>query len=132
MASLRNRQRLALLLTLGLFAAAAGVSWVGVRAAWIPVRVPTGEQARRMAGSDVRLPYDDIELPLGPHAQTFQTACVICHSPRLALNQPALSREKWTEVVHKMVATYGAPIIPADERQIVEYLVAVQAGRGDR
>ena len=94
--------------------------------------MPTDEQTRRIAGSTVLLPYDDVELPSGPHVQTFQTACVICHSPRLALNQPTLSQEKWTEVVHKMVAVYGEPIVPADERLIVEYIVAVQAGRGDR
>jgi hypothetical protein len=38
-------------------------------------------------------------------------------------NQPAFPRGKWTEVVHKMVTAYGAPIAPVQEAEIVDYLM---------
>ncbi len=60
-------------------------------------------------------PAWDIELPEGPHRDEFQTSCLICHSARLPLGQPPFDREKWAEIVHKMVAVYGAPMTPEDE-----------------
>ncbi len=36
---------------------------------------------------------------------------------------------KWHEVVHKMVAVYGAPITSEDEVKVATYLVAAQATR---
>ena len=45
----------------------------------------------------------------GPHRDEFQTSCLICHSARLPFGQPPFGREKWAEIVHKMVAVYGAP-----------------------
>jgi hypothetical protein len=52
-------------------------------------------------------------------------ACTLCHSPRLAFTQPGFPEKKWGEVVHKMVAVYGAPISPGEERKIAAYLTAV-------
>jgi hypothetical protein len=42
------------------------------------------------------------------------------------MTQPSCTREKWVEVVHKMVKTYGAPIAPETETQIVDYLSTVR------
>jgi hypothetical protein len=42
------------------------------------------------------------------------------------LTQPRLSEKKWGEVVHKMVAVYGAPITPEEERAVVAYLIAIR------
>jgi hypothetical protein len=50
-----------------------------------------------------------------------------CHSADHILNQPLLSKEKWEEVVHKMVTAYKAPISPDDEKQIVDYLVKTKS-----
>src|SRR5208282_5970049 len=71
-------------------------------------------------------PAWDIELPEGPHRDEFQTSCLICHSARLPLGQPPFGREKWAEVVHKMVAVYGAPITSEDESRVVDYLLAAR------
>jgi hypothetical protein len=70
------------------------------------------------------LPHDDPDPPPGPHREKFRVACTVCHSTRLVLGQPRLPRDKWGEVVQKMVKVYGAPIPPSDESDIVEYLTA--------
>jgi hypothetical protein len=67
--------------------------------------------------------HDEPELPPGPNRETFVSRCTFCHSPRLVANQPPFPREKWAEVVHKMVTAYGAPVTPVQEPQIVDYLV---------
>jgi transposase-like protein len=74
----------------------------------------------------IELPYDEPALPPGPHLAEFQVACTTCHSTRLALTQPPFPKAKWHEVVHKMVATYGAPLNAADEAQVVDYLAAIR------
>jgi hypothetical protein len=74
----------------------------------------------------IELPYDEPALPPGPHLAEFQVACTTCHSTRLALTQPSFPKAKWGEVVHKMVATYGAPLNAADEAQVVDYLAAIR------
>jgi hypothetical protein len=71
------------------------------------------------------LPHDEPELPPGPHQRTFIASCTVCHSTRLVLTQPPLRRQQWVEVVRKMVKTYGAPITPEAETQIVDYLVTL-------
>jgi hypothetical protein len=43
------------------------------------------------------------------------------------MTQPTLSRKQWEAVVHKMVKTYGAPISPAEEGEVVEYLVTARS-----
>ena len=73
---------------------------------------------------EIDLDYHAPDLPPGPHQDVFATQCVICHSPRYVLNQPAFPRKTWTAEVHKMVKGYGAPIDPQQEREIVDYLVA--------
>ncbi len=74
-------------------------------------------------------PAWDIEMPEGPHRDEFQTSCLICHSARLPFSQPTFRREKWVEIVHKMVDAYGAPLTPEEESQVVDYLLAVRPPR---
>jgi mono/diheme cytochrome c family protein len=73
---------------------------------------------------EIDLEYHTPDLPPGPYQDVFATQCVICHSPRYVINQPAFPRKTWTAEVHKMVKAYGAPIDPQQEREIVDYLVA--------
>ena len=73
---------------------------------------------------EIDLEYHAPDLPPGPGQDVFATQCVICHSPRYVLNQPAFPRKTWTAEVHKMVKGYGAPIDPEQETEIVNYLVA--------
>ncbi len=117
-----GRQKFALILTAALLAAAGVASYFGVRAWW------TADRSAESGASSPAEPVE-VEIPPGPHRAEFQAACVTCHSPRLALNQPPLAREKWAETVHKMVSAYGAPLTPADEARVVEYLAAVKSDR---
>ena len=121
-ASPSGRQRFGLALTGALLLAAAGASYLGVRGP-TAVAPPVGP-----APSAAALP-EEVEVPPGPHRAEFQTSCVICHSPRLALNQPPFKEAKWAEIVHKMVAAYGAPLTKDDEDRVVEYLLAAQTAR---
>jgi mono/diheme cytochrome c family protein len=73
---------------------------------------------------EIDLDYHAPDLPPLPGQGAFATQCVICHSPRYVLNQPVFPRKIWTAEVHKMVKGYGAPIDPAQEKVIVNYLVS--------
>ena len=120
-----HRQRFGLILAGGLGLIAAGISYFGTRDAWVTAdRRPDAEA---VATSGVTMdPAWDLELPEEPHRDVFQTSCLICHSARLPLSQPAFHREQWVEIVHKMVAVYGAPMTPEDESRVVDYLVAAR------
>ena len=114
-----RRQRSGLIVMAILTLVAAGVSFWGTREIW-----PTA--AGPVSSADGGTTVDDVVLPPGPHQAEFQATCIICHSARLPLHQPKFGREKWAEIVHKMVTAYGAPASPEDEAQIVGYLLAVQ------
>jgi hypothetical protein len=120
-----RRQRFGLILSVGLGLLAAGVSYFGTRDAWVTAdRSPDTEVAATSgAGAE---PAWEIELPEGPHREEFQTSCLICHSARLPLGQPAFRQEKWAEIVHKMVAVYGAPMTAEEESSVVNYLLAAR------
>jgi hypothetical protein len=126
--SSRRTLRLGLPLTIGLFVAAGVVSYYGIRGN-APETPSSAEPAPPPAPGPVAtivLPYVETDLPTGPHRGDFQIACSTCHSTRLALTQPNFPKAKWNEVVHKMVAVYGAPLTPADEAHAADYLYAVR------
>jgi hypothetical protein len=110
-----------------LLAAGAWVSWLGTRGQSYAETQQTAEPLRS-PGPVVRidLPHAETEVPPGPHRERFQVACTVCHSPRLVFTQPRFAEKKWAEVVHKMVAVYGAPISLQEEREIASYLAAVR------
>jgi hypothetical protein len=115
----RQRSGLIVLAILGLLA--AGVSYWGTRDWWSTAALPSPASS-----SEIGAPADEVVLPPGPHQAEFLATCIICHSARLPLHQPPFGREQWAEIVHKMVAAYGAPASPDEEAQIVGYLLAVQ------
>ncbi len=119
-----RRQRFGIVLALFLISAATAISYFGTRDTWSLPGRPDGHVVE--TSSDTASPAWDFELPEGPHRAEFQTSCLICHSARLPFSQPEFHREKWAEIVHKMVAAYGAPLAPEDEVKVVEYLLAVQ------
>jgi sulfite dehydrogenase (cytochrome) subunit B len=97
------------------------------RSAALPPRTPVIPVSRLTEVKPVKeidLDYHAPDLPPGSGQDAFATQCVICHSPRYVLNQPAFPRKVWTAEVHKMVKGYGAPIDPAQEKIIVNYLVS--------
>ncbi len=119
------RQRFGLVLSIVLGLIAAGISYFGTRDVWSVAERPS--DALVVARSDLAAdPAWDIELPEGPHRDEFQSSCLICHSARLPFGQPPFGREKWTEIVHKMAAVYGAPVTTEDESRVVDYLLAAR------
>lgn len=122
----RRTLRFGLPVVVGLFVAAALVSYVGTRGGEPPTaaaRPPEPAPAGPVVSID--LPHEEVALPPGPHREQFVVSCTVCHSPRLALTQPLLPEKKWAEVVHKMVAAYGAPVTAEHEKEVVTYLAAV-------
>ncbi len=84
----------------------------------------------KQAGNDsvhtITLPQYAPEIPAGPHLDTYRKDCLICHSARYVAMQPRFSQAVWEKEVKKMVDAYGATISDADQKEIVEYLVAVR------
>jgi hypothetical protein len=115
-----------------LFAIAGLVSYYGIRPAnggpqpSVSSAQEQGPETPRSPIVSVVLPYEEPDLPPGPHRHEFHVACTTCHSTRLVLTQPPFPKAKWGEVVHKMVATYGAPLSIEDEARAVDYLVAIR------
>jgi cytochrome c5 len=62
----------------------------------------------------------------------FLANCINCHSARYVLTQPRFSRKVWTAEVAKMVTAYKASIPPAQQAQIVDYLVAGYGSNTDK
>jgi cytochrome c553 len=75
------------------------------------------------------VPFADIKG--GPSAETINANCLSCHSAEMVLNQPHLSRIEWQGEVTKMRNVYKAPVAASDDTAIVDWLVAMQAGRSD-
>jgi len=89
----------------------------------------SAQSAAKAAQSSVHsivLPQYPPELPRGPHLDTYQKDCLTCHSTRYVTMQPPFSRAVWEKEVKKMIDAYGATIPDADQREIVDYLVAVR------
>ena len=99
--------RFGLSLAVALALCAAAFSYFGTRDSWVPATGSPGATTVFSSGVEPD-PAWDLDLPQGPNRDEFQTSCLICHSARLPLGQPRFKREKWAEVVHKMVAVYGA------------------------
>jgi hypothetical protein len=120
-----HRQRFGLALAITLCLIGTLISYAATRDVWIVAdRRP---DPAVLSTSDLAAdPAWDIELPEGPHRQDFETSCLICHSARLPFGQPPFGRDKWAEIVHKMVANYGAPLTSEDETHVVDYMLAAR------
>ena len=75
---------------------------------------------------EITLPNYPLEVPPGPNLAAFQQHCLLCHSARYVTMQPRFSQTVWEKEVKKMVDVYGASITPDEQKQIVEYLVAIK------
>lgn len=60
----------------------------------------------------------------GVSAEAANANCLSCHSAAMITAQPRLSRMQWGETIAKMRSVYGAPIDPADDKAILDWLVA--------
>ena len=73
---------------------------------------------------------ENVAIKAGVGRDVVENHCNVCHSldyPRI--NAPFLDRQGWETEVNKMITAYGAPIMPADAKIIVDYLTA-NYGRG--
>jgi cytochrome c5 len=81
--------------------------------------------------ASIDLPFDDTPFPDLPAGGASATAinenCRACHSAAMVLTQPKLSRAEWTGEVAKMRSVYKAPVAPADDAAIIDWLVAWSA-----
>jgi hypothetical protein len=74
----------------------------------------------------VELPTSTRGFPAGPGVETVSANCVICHSPGMVLNQPALTKAAWEAEVRKMITVYKAPIPDSAVAPIVAYLAQIR------
>ncbi|MCU0891811.1 MAG: cytochrome c [Sandarakinorhabdus sp.] len=74
----------------------------------------------------VTLPDAEGLLPerYGVSADAANNNCLACHSAAMITAQPRLTRVQWGETIAKMRTVYGAPIDPADDKAILDWLVA--------
>ncbi|WP_156256010.1 cytochrome c [Sandarakinorhabdus oryzae] len=74
----------------------------------------------------VTLPDGEGLLPerYGVSADAANSNCLACHSAAMITAQPRLTRVQWGETIAKMRNVYGAPIDPADDKAILDWLVA--------
>ncbi|MFZ4383193.1 MAG: cytochrome c [Sandarakinorhabdus sp.] len=74
----------------------------------------------------VALPDGEGLLPerYGVSSDAVNGNCLACHSAAMITAQPRLSRVQWGETIAKMRAVYAAPIDPADDAAILDWLVA--------
>src|SRR6516225_9317275 len=75
---------------------------------------------------EITLPNYPLDMPAGPNLAVYQQKCLLCHTSRYVAMQPRFSQTVWEKEVKKMVDVYGAPINPDEQKQIVEYLVAIK------
>ena len=74
----------------------------------------------------VELPDVEGLLPerYGVSADAANGNCLACHSAAMITAQPRLSRVQWGETIAKMRTVYAAPIDPADDKAILDWLLA--------
>jgi hypothetical protein len=92
--------------------------------------------ASTVSGAGVTLHSVNVEFPdpgrMFPgdsKADAINNNCLACHSAGMVLTQPALQRAEWQSEVDKMRNTYKAPVEASDVPAIVDYLVALKAGK---
>lgn len=75
---------------------------------------------------NISLPDGEGLLPerYGVSADAANGNCLACHSAAMITAQPRFSRTQWAETITKMRSVYAAPIDPADDAAILDWLVA--------
>jgi hypothetical protein len=78
--------------------------------------------APRGAVHSITLPAITTELRPGPGKEKTEGYCGVCHSLDYIVMQPPFAKEKWGEIVAKMIKTFGAPIPKDAAEEITGYL----------
>lgn len=74
------------------------------------------------AVKSMTLPVVETRLKEGEGIDKVMTNCNICHSVDYITMQPQFPNAKWSEIVHKMINVFGAPISEDDAQIIINYL----------
>ena len=118
---------LAVVWLLTLAAAAARPSLAAENAPAAPSTVTGAGVTLRSVNVD--FPDPGRMFPGDTKADAINNNCLACHSAGMVLTQPALQRAEWQSEVDKMRNTYKAPVEASDVPAIVDYLVALKAGK---
>jgi len=88
-----------------------------------------GHAAEPMAlkSETVQLPFGASDFPPGPGVDAVKKNCLLCHSPRMILYQPTLTKAQWTKEVDKMINVFKAPVAEDDIPAILDYLTHFQS-----
>lgn len=79
----------------------------------------------RLVNTQVTLPISTARFPQWPGVEIANAYCTMCHSADMVTQQPpSLTRKDWQAEVHKMQATYGAPIPDDQIPPLATYLAA--------
>lgn len=70
----------------------------------------------------ITLPVVEVKLKEGEGVEKIAAHCTICHSVDYITMQPQFSNGKWSEIVHKMINVFGAPVNEDDAQMIINYL----------
>jgi len=79
-----------------------------------------------LKSESIELPFGGSDFPDGPGVEAVKRNCLLCHSPRMILYQPALTKAAWTKEVDKMIEIFKAPVNPDDIPAIIDYLMHVR------
>ena len=80
----------------------------------------------QLKSESIQLPFGTSDFPPGPGVEAVKKNCLLCHSPRMILYQPPLSKETWTKEVDKMMNVFKAPVAKEDVPAIIGYLTHVR------
>jgi len=78
---------------------------------------------------NIQLPFGASDFPPGPGVDAVKKNCLLCHSPRMILYQPTLTKEGWAKEVDKMINVFKAPVAKEDIPAILDYLTHFQAAK---
>jgi hypothetical protein len=95
-------------------AVAVSVAGTGLAASSVPTI--------KLQSKSVRLPGPG-RTYTGVGARALNENCSMCHSPTFVDTQPPLSEATWKAEVEKMRKTFGAPIPPDRDAEIVKALL---------
>lgn len=84
------------------------------------------DQPMELKSESIQLPFGTSDFPDGPGVEAVKKNCLLCHSPRMILYQPALTKEGWTKEVDKMINVFKAPVAEEDVPAIIGYLVHIR------
>ncbi|MBI1751983.1 MAG: hypothetical protein HY014_06020 [Acidobacteria bacterium] len=74
------------------------------------------------------------EKPPDPGLKVFQDSCLDCHKGQQSIDQVRLTREKWKEVIDRMVESGFMDPVPSKEKlkQLLDYLAQTRGAAEPR